>query len=101
MPQSEIEKEQERKNREFFVNSFQSEPQCHGITLKLKRPGEADFGLQIFKGIDGRTGYWQYVLYRMDTLGAREWGEANGLKEVAQSVCSGIRGMADRGGSVE
>jgi membrane associated rhomboid family serine protease len=102
MPQSAIEREQERKNREIFVNSFQSEPQCHGITLKHKKPGEADFGLQVFNGIDGRTGYWQYVLYRMDTLGVREWGETTiGPNWVAQSVCSGIRGTLDRGGSVE
>jgi len=101
-PQSEIEEEQERKTRETFVDSFQRAPECHGITLKLKKPGEADFGLQVFNGIDGRTGRWQYVLYRMDTLGAREYGEtSNGPNEVAQSVCSAVRGMADRGGSVE
>jgi membrane associated rhomboid family serine protease len=101
-PQSGIEKEQERKDREIFVNSFRTERQCYGITLKLKNSKEADFGLQVFSGIDGRTGRWQYVLYRMDTLGEIEHGETTvGPNEIAQSVCSAIRGAANRGGSVE
>jgi membrane associated rhomboid family serine protease len=102
-PQNDSEKEQERKSRETFIDSFQSVPQCHGITLKLRKRGDADFALQVFNGIDGRTGRWQYLLYRMDTLGEVERGETTqGPKGVAQSVCSTVLVTAfPRGGSVE
>jgi membrane associated rhomboid family serine protease len=102
-PQNDREKEQEQKSRELFVDSFRSEPKCYGITLKLKNPGDADFALQVFHGIDGRTDGWQYVLYRMDTLGVKQLGETpEGPKSMALSVCSVIRDTVfTRGGSVE
>jgi hypothetical protein len=103
VPQNKSAKEQERKDRESFVESFRGEPQCQGITLKLKNPRDADFGLQVFNGIDGRTGRWQYVVYRMDTLERKAHGEATGgPNTVAKSVCSTIRETAfTQGGSVE
>jgi hypothetical protein len=108
VPQNEREKKQELKNRGDFVQSFQSEPECFGITLMVKNPGNADFGLQVFNGIDERTGRWQWVVYRMDTLGATETGEATGagtrmgLDATVKSVCSSIHGVVFyRGGRVE
>jgi hypothetical protein len=108
VPQNEGEKKQEMKNREDFVHSFLSEPECFGITLTLVNPKGADFGLQIFKGIDARTGRWQWVLYRMDTLGETANGEATGagtqvgMDGMVQSVCSSIHSaVSDRGGRVE
>lgn len=103
IPQNESEKEQERQNQKLFVESFRSNPQCNGITLKLKDPKEADFSLQVFSGIDGRTGRWQYVLYRMDTLGEKEHGEGTGgLNGILKSVCPTIREAAFmQGGTIQ
>lgn len=104
MPQNETEKEQETRDRATFAESFQKEPQCFGITLKLGNPKDADFGLQIFKGIDGRTGRWQWVLYRMDTLGANVNGEATAVSPngMVTSVCSSIHDVVfPSGGIVE
>jgi hypothetical protein len=104
MPKNETEKEQETKDRATFAESFQTDPQCFGITLKLKNPKDADLGLQIFKGIDGRTGRWQWVLYRMDTLGVNVNGEATAASPngMVQSVCSSIHdAVFSRGGIVE
>jgi len=107
-PQNENEKKQATKNREDFVHSFQSEPACFGITLTLTNPRSADFGLQVFNGIDERKGRWQWVLYRMDTLGAIANGEGTGagtkmgMDGIAQSICSSIHDAAFyRGGRVE
>jgi hypothetical protein len=107
-PQTEREKKQDMKNREDFVHSFQNEPACFGITLTLTNPKSADFGLQIFKGIDGWTGRWQWVLYSMDTLGAKATGEVTGagtqigMDGMVQSVCSSIHSaVSHRGGRVE
>lgn len=107
-PQNEREKKQAMKNQEDFVGSFQSQPECFGITLTLKNPKDADFGLQIFKGIDERIGSWQWVLYRMDTLGVTVSGEDSGagtqigLDGMVKSVCSSIHnGASNRGGKVE
>jgi hypothetical protein len=104
-PQNESENEQDTKNRETFAESFEKEPQCFGLIL-MKNPRDADFGLQVFKGIDGRTGRWQWVLYRMDTLGMYASGEATSVSPngmvLVQSVCSSIRDAAfSRGGIVE
>jgi hypothetical protein len=107
MPQNEGEKKQETKHREDFVQSFQKEPECFGITLTLANPKGSDFGLQVFNGIDERTGRWQWVVYRMDTLGARVYGETTGagtkmgLDAMVKSVCSSIHdAVFYRGGRV-
>jgi hypothetical protein len=108
LPHNESDKKKEIKNREDFVRSFQSEPGCFGITLRPTNPKGADFGLQVFNGIDERTGRWQWVLYRMDTLGATANGEDTGagtkmgLDEMVKSVCSSIHdSVFYRGGRVE
>ena len=104
VPQNDRQKQLERKNREIFSESFEDDPECYGITLKLKKPEDADFALQIFEGIYGRTGRWQYVLYQTDTLGERSRGEISGTgaKGLAASVCSTLREVAfAKGGSVE
>ncbi len=108
VPQNEREKKQELRNRGDFVQSFQSEPECFGITLMVKNPRNADFGLQVFKGIDGRTNRWEWVLYRMDTFRAMASGEATGAGKgmgpdaMVKSVCSSIHeAVFFRGGKVE
>jgi hypothetical protein len=104
VPQNETEKKQAVKIQESFVESFRKEPQCFGITLRLKNAEEADFRLQVFEGIDGRTGRWQWILYRMDTLGEKAHGEGTGEgpNAIVKSVCSTIRDDAfSQGGSVE
>jgi hypothetical protein len=108
VPQNEREKKKATKNQEDFIESFKSESKCFGIALKLKNPGDADFALQVFSGIDGRTGRLQWVLYRMDTVGAAATGEGTGASTkmgrdgMVQSVCSSIHdAVFNQGGSVE
>ncbi len=62
-----------------------------------KNPKDTDLVLQIFKGVDGRTGRLQWVLYRTDTLGELGHGEGTGAdtkqgqEGIARDVCSTIR----------
>ena len=79
------------RNRGDFARAFHNEHECFGITLTLKNPEQADFGLQFFNGIDGRSGQRQWIVYQMDTLGERAHGETTGgLSEVVKSVCSTV-----------
>ena len=95
------------KNREAFVRSFQSQPECFGITLMIDSPKNADFGLQTSYDSDGKTVRWEFFLFRMDSI--REVGSGNstgpstsvGSEEIAKSVCSAIRGaVSGKGGKV-
>jgi hypothetical protein len=108
VPQNEEGKKKEMKNREDFLRSFRSERECFGITLRATNPKDSDFSLQVFNGIDGRTGRLQWVLYRMDTLGLKANGETTGagtpmgIDSVAKSVCSVIHdAVSEQGGRVE
>jgi hypothetical protein len=103
VPQDERAKKQAQKDQEDFVHTFQSERECFGITLILADPKSTDFSLQLFNGIDERTGRLQWVVYRMDTLELKATGETTGsIGDVAKSVCSSIHdAVSDRGGRVE
>jgi hypothetical protein len=108
VPRNERETKEAMKNREDFVHSFEKARECFGITLKLKNRADIDFGLQIFNGIDGRTGKSQWVLYRMDTGQVRAYGEATGAgtsmgaDAVVKSVCSSLHDAVSlQGGRVE
>jgi hypothetical protein len=108
VPRNEHEKKKEMKNQEDFVHSFEKARECFGITLKLKNPADTDFGLQIFNDIDGRTGKSQWILYRMDTVQVRSYGEATGAGTpmgtdgMVKSVCSSIHDTVSlQGGRVE
>lgn len=91
--------EQKRKNteaRSFFALSLRNVPECSGITLEAGNSQGADFALQLFSGIDGRTGRLQWVLYRTDTLGEVAYGEGTGAETrmgqegIAEAICSVI-----------
>ena len=108
VPRNERERKEEMKNRADFVHSFEKAHECFGITLKLKNPVDTDFGLQIFNGIDGRTGKWQWILYRMDTFQVRAYGETTGAgtpmgtDAMVKSVCSSLHDAVSlQGGRVE
>ena len=97
-----------KDSQQKFIEAFRKNHECFGVTLALTNPAKSDFGLQYFEGIDGRTGRYQWVLYRMDTLGAVASGEGtgvqttSGLDGAAQSVCSSIRNTLNhQGGKVE
>lgn len=94
--------EQKTKNanaRETFARSLPSIPECSSITLKSEGSDDTDFVLQLFNGIEGRSGRLQFVLYRMDTLGESAHGEGTGADTkqgqdgIARSVCSTIRDL--------
>jgi hypothetical protein len=106
-PQDKESKKKEVENREKFASSFEGQPECFGITLARVNPSDADFNLQIFNGIDGHTGRWQWVLYSMDTLGAKASGEATGANTImgtdamVKSVCNSIHNsLSQQGGRV-
>ena len=108
LPKNGTEKNQAANYREDFVHTFQNEHDCFGITLTLKDPKAADFALQVFNGIDGRTGSLQWVLYRTDTLRASSWGESTGagtkmgMDGVVHSVCTSVHNsISSQGGRVE
>jgi hypothetical protein len=91
--------EQKKKNaqtRETIARSLPSIPECSGIELQPQNSKDAGFVLQLFNGIDGRSGRLQWVLYRADTLGERAHGEGTGADTVmgqigiAEAVCSAI-----------
>jgi hypothetical protein len=92
-------RDSDRKNknaqtREAFVRSLPSIPECAGIVLQPGNSEETDFVLQLFNGIDGRSGRLQWVLYRTDTMGERAHGEGTGDGieiAITRDVCSTIR----------
>jgi len=107
MPQAQSEKLQQSKTREDFAQAFRDERACFGVTLILNNSRTADLGIQVFEGIDGRTGRWQWILYRMDTLGAVASGEVTSGQErrldlTVGAVCNSVHdAVTHSGGTVE
>lgn len=58
--------EKELSNRDLFFKTFRRVRECKNVTFMLTHPKHADFDLQLFGGIGGRTEKWQWVLYRTD-----------------------------------
>jgi len=95
------------RNREAFVRSFRSQPECFGVTLLIDNPKNADFGLQTSYDSDGKTARWAFFLFRMDSIRLVGSGNSTGPSisvspaEMAKSVCSAIReAVSDKGGRV-
>jgi hypothetical protein len=108
IPSNDRERKKTKKLQEDFAQSFQNEPTCLGMTLKLGNSEATDFDLQVFDGVYGRKGSYQWILYRMDTSGVAGTGEASGvdtksgLDEAVKSVCSVIHhAITPQGGRVE
>jgi hypothetical protein len=88
--------------KELFTQAFRRSSECKGVTFKRTRPRAADFDVQIFDGIDGRTGKWQWVLYRTDTAERLVFGEEADVNLAAKSVCAALRATLEpMGGNVE
>jgi len=94
--------EQDIHQKEQFLEAFRRMPECKGTTFMRSKPKSADFDMQIFNGLDGRAGKWQWVLYRTDTFERLAFGEEADVNSVAKNVCTALRthvGLA--GGEVE
>jgi len=72
--------------------------ECKDVALLRTKPTTADFDLQVFDGLDGRAGRWQWVIYRTDTSERLAFGEVAGIEVVAKEVCSQIHMRTDLGG---
>jgi hypothetical protein len=88
--------------KELFLQAFRGSPECKGVTFKRANPRAADFDLQIFDGLDGRTGRWQWVLYRTDTTERLAFGEESEVNSAAKTVCTTLHAVIEpAGGNVE
>jgi len=83
-------KAEDLKSKECFIQNFRETPECFGATLMQTKPEGADFAVQVFHGIYGRTGKWQYLLYHTDTGDRTMWGEADTFRGLTESVCSSV-----------
>lgn len=88
--------------KELFIQAFRSSPECKGVTFERTNPRAADFDVQIFDGIDGRAGRWQWVLYRTDTVERLAFGEEAEVSLAVKSVCKAVHANVETvGGNVE
>ena len=85
--------------KEHFIDVFQQAPECRDVVLKKSMPRTADFTVQVFEGIDGRKGRWQWRMFRTDTGADMGNGEGTGDIPVT-SICSTVRGHAFTSGGV-
>jgi hypothetical protein len=99
---SDEEKKRHQREKDTFARAFQNEPACKDLILLRTNPKSADFAFQIFNGIDGRVGKWQWVLYRTDTVERLDYGEATNITSAVQSICSAVQAnVKHAGGKVE
>jgi hypothetical protein len=77
--------------KDLFVRTLGQVSECNGISFMRTRPRDADFDIQVFNGLDGRTGKWQWVLYRTDITERLGFGEEPDIKIVARNICLGVR----------
>lgn len=90
------------RQKEQFIDAFRHMPECKGVAFARTKPASADFDMQLFNGLDGRAGRWQWVIYRTDTDERISFGEETDLDEVAKNVCTTIHKRVDlAGGKVE
>lgn len=90
------------QQKELFIQAFRSLPECKGITFMRSNPKIADFDVQVFNGLDGRTGKWQWVLYRTDIVERLAYGEEADVGGVAKRVCAALHANVEPvGGKVE
>jgi hypothetical protein len=80
--------EKDARLKEQFVEAFRYVPECRGATFMRTKPTSADFDMQIFYGLGGRAGKWQWVLYRTDTGERLAFGEEASVDAVAKNVCT-------------
>ena len=94
--------EKDVQQKEMFIQAFRHQPECKGVTFMRSNPKTADFDIQVFYGLDGRIGRWQWVLYRTDITERLTYGEETDISIVAQNVCTAIpANVESRGGDVE
>lgn len=94
--------EQDTHQKELFIQAFGRLPECKGVTFIQKNPQAADFDVQIFNGLDGRTGRWQWVLYQTDTTERLAFGEEMDVDPLTKSVCTALHASVEpTGGRVE
>jgi len=94
--------EQDVRQKELSIQAFRRLPECKGVTFMQTNPQGADFNFQIFDGLDGRTGKWQWVLYRSDILQRLAFGEETDVNSLTKSVCTALRtNVEPTGGKVE
>jgi hypothetical protein len=93
---------QEIGEEELFIQIFRRLPECKSVTFKRSNPSEADFHIDVFNGLDGRRGRWQWVLYRADTRERMGFGEELDADSLVKSVCLALRATVEpTGGNVE
>jgi hypothetical protein len=79
--------QRDTEQKELFIQAFRRLSACKGLIFMRSDPKKADFDVQVFNGLDGRTGRWQWVLYRTDITERLGFGEETVPDEVAKNVC--------------
>jgi hypothetical protein len=94
--------QQDIHQKDLFIQAFRRLPECKGISFMQTNPQRADFELQIFNGLDGRTGKWQWVLYRTDITERLAFGEEADVNALTKSICEALHtNVEPTGGTVE
>jgi hypothetical protein len=94
--------QQDVQQNESFIQAFRSLQDCKDATFMRSNPAKADFDVQVFNGLDGRTGRWQWVLYRTDIVERLAYGEETDIGRVAKGVCAALHANVEPvGGKVE
>jgi hypothetical protein len=94
--------DEELHQNELFLDAFRTLPVCKGVTFMRSNPKSADFDVQIFQGLDGRAGKWQWVLYRTDITERLGYGEEQDVTSAARNIClSLLANVSPQGGRVE
>jgi hypothetical protein len=94
--------EKEQALKRDFMATFARIEACHDIVFERSKPQDADFDFQLFDGIDGRAGKYQWVLYRTDVTERLGYGEDADLQSVTKSVCDAVRQETEqKGGRIE
>jgi len=90
------------ERKELVIQAVRRLPECKGVTFMRSNPKTADFDVQVFNGLDGRIGKWQWVLYRTDIIERLSYGEETDTDGVAKSVCTAVHAsVGSSGGKVE
>jgi hypothetical protein len=94
--------EQDTANKELFIQAFRRLSECRGTKFEQTNPQAADFDVEIFNGLDGRIGRWQWVLYRTDIDERLAFGEQADIDALTKSVCAALHAdVESSGGRVE
>jgi hypothetical protein len=82
----------------MFLQVVSRTSECTGVGFSRSNPRSADFDMQLFNGIDGRNGRWEWVLYRTDITERLAFGEEENIDTVAKSVCVAVLDHAGAAG---